>query len=150
MESIPAIVTHRYLVLLARHYCLMLLWGVKLQCGDLAGYQWRCYSADMTTQNVQWSWEPVLTSSEVANKAQAGAIDNWGTFKCFDHNRFPQFLFSSPLSQDSLPRENLLVITYSLNFWRIFKQKHLSALKICLLSLSCTEFRQIGVRDGLD
>lgn len=48
-----------------------------------------------------------------------------GVFKCFVHNRFLQILFSSQLSQDSLPRENHPVITYSLNFLGIFKQKAL-------------------------
>lgn len=32
IESIPATVTHRYLVPLMRSYCLMLLLGDKLQC----------------------------------------------------------------------------------------------------------------------
>lgn len=68
----------------------------------------------------------MLTSSEVTNEAQAGAIDNWGAFKCFDHNSFPQFLFSSQLSWDSqLPRENHLVINFVITFLGDFQTKPL-------------------------
>lgn len=102
-ESITVTVTYRYLVPLVRNYCLMLLLEDKLQGSDLAGHQQRCYP-----QNMERSWEPVLASSAVANKAQAGAINNWEASKCFEHSKFPQILFSSNLSQDSLPREKFL------------------------------------------
>lgn len=71
----------------------------------------------------------MLASSAVADKAKAGAINNWEALKCFEHSRFPQILFSSQLSQGSLARENHAVITLSLNFLGIFKHKHLNALK---------------------
>lgn len=71
----------------------------------------------------------MLASSAAANKAQAGAINNWEALKCFDHSMFPQILFSSQLSQDSQPRENYSVITSSLNFFGIFKHNYLNALK---------------------
>lgn len=45
---------------------------------DLAGYRQRCYGTDVTTQNMQWSREPVLASSGVTNEAQVEAINNWG------------------------------------------------------------------------
>jgi len=94
MESIPATVMHRYSVSLVRNYCLMLLLGDKLQCGALA---------DMTTEYAV-ELRTHAAFSEVTNEAQAGAIDNWGAFNCFDHNRLPQVLFSSQLSKGPLPR----------------------------------------------
>lgn len=54
--------------------------GRQIATRDLAGYRQRCYGTDVTTQNMQWSWEPVLVSSGVTNEAQVEAIDNWGVY----------------------------------------------------------------------
>lgn len=73
-----------------------------------------------------------LIPLQLQTKAQAGVINNWEALKCFDHCMFPQILFSSQLSQDSLPRESYSVITSSLMILGIFKHKYLNALKIML------------------
>lgn len=73
---------------------------------------------------------------------------NGGAFNCFDHNRFPQVLFPLSAVPGFSAKGKSSWDDFALNYLGIFKEKHLSALKILLLSPSCTELRQ-SVSDSL-